>query len=130
MSAGPDARRERSEDVAAHDNTFWELTLFVSGASNLSARAIANTTALCETHLGARYQLGVLDVHEDPAAALSNGVLATPTLVKTWPLPVRKTVGDLSRTQRVLLALDLPNAVDSMPAGDPPESTTTPNVAT
>jgi circadian clock protein KaiB len=129
MSAAPEAKRGRSEDVAAHDNAFWELTLFVSGASNLSARAITNTTALCEIHLGDRYHLDVLDVHEDTAAALSNRVLATPTLVKTWPLPVRRIVGDLSQIDRVLLALELPFSDGSEAASDAPDGANTSYVA-
>jgi circadian clock protein KaiB len=88
----------------------YELTLFVSGASDLSARAIANARALCNTHLRDRCQLSLVDVYEDPAAALEGGVLAVPTLVKSLPLPVRKLVGDLSQTDRVLLALGLPVA--------------------
>lgn len=85
----------------------YELTLYVSGASDLSVRAIANARALCDTHLKGRHHLQVVDMHEDPAAFISGWVLATPTLVKSLPLPVRKLVGDLSRTERVLLALDI-----------------------
>ncbi|MCW3014307.1 MAG: circadian clock protein KaiB [Solirubrobacterales bacterium] len=88
----------------------YELTLFVSGASDLSARAIANARQLCESHLHGRYHLAVVDVHEDPAAVLSSQVLAAPTLIKHRPLPVRRLVGDLSHTDKVLLALDLPVA--------------------
>jgi len=93
--------------------TSYELTLFVSGASELSARAIANARTLCDGHLDGRYQLNVVDVHEDPAAAVDSDVVAAPTLVKHRPLPVRKLVGDLSDTHRVLLALDLPRAEDA-----------------
>lgn len=92
------------------DGTSYELTLFVSGASDISARAIANARQLCDTHLDGRCHLSVVDVHEDPAAVLSSRVLAAPTLVKNRPLPVRKHVGDLSNTAKVLLALDLPVA--------------------
>jgi circadian clock protein KaiB len=85
----------------------YELTLFVSGASDLSARAIANARELCDTRLEGRYELSVVDVHENAAAALNSDVIAAPTLVRNWPLPVRKLVGDLSRTDKVLIALDL-----------------------
>jgi circadian clock protein KaiB len=87
----------------------YELTLYVSGASNLSARAVANVRRLCDDHLDGRYHLSVVDVHADPAAFLISGVLAAPTLVKSRPLPVRKLVGDLSQTDKVLLALELPS---------------------
>ena len=85
-----------------------ELTLIVSGGSDLSARAIAQATLLLEGHMKGRYHLSVVDLHEAPPNLLSGDVLAAPTLVKTEPLPMRKFVGDLSRTEMVLAALGLP----------------------
>jgi circadian clock protein KaiB len=84
-----------------------ELTLFVGGASDLSARAIRTVRRLCDTQLGGTYSLAVIDVHEQPATAAGRRVLATPALVRTSPLPVRQVVGDLSDTAKVLLALGL-----------------------
>jgi circadian clock protein KaiB len=95
--------------AAEHESRF-DLTLFVSGASDLAARAITNARRLCETHLFGRYRLTVVDVYEDVATLLASGVLATPTLVRNSPLPVRKVVGDLSHIDKVLRALDLPAA--------------------
>jgi circadian clock protein KaiB len=86
------------------------LTLYVSGASELSARAIADATALCDVHLGGRYDLAVVDVHETPAPGLSSQLIATPTLIRTLPLPERRLVGDLSDTNKVLQTLGLPAA--------------------
>jgi circadian clock protein KaiB len=86
---------------------FYELTLFVSGASDMSARAISNARRLCDEYLADRHQLAVVDLHEDLAALRANDVLAAPTLVRSQPLPVRRLVGDLSRLDRVLAALDL-----------------------
>jgi len=95
--------------IAARDEKRRELTLFVSGASDLSARAIADARALCDVH----YQLSIVDVHEDPAAVLSHGVLAAPTLVRSQPLPLRRFIGDLSQTDAVLLKLEIaPHASD------------------
>ena len=74
----------------------YEFTLYVSGASDLSARAIADARQLCEVHLFGRYHLSVVDVYEDPAAVRASGVLATPTLVKNRPLPVGELVGELT----------------------------------
>lgn len=108
--------RQFEEALATRDEVFYELTLFVSGASDLSGRAIANAKQLCEAHLEGRYQLSVIDVHEEPAALLSNRVFAAPTLVRSRPLPVRMLVGDLSRTDRVLVALDLPVTTDASSA--------------
>jgi circadian clock protein KaiB len=85
----------------------WELTLFVIGASDLSARAIANARRLCDAHLEGRYRLAIIDLHENPDELLASNVLAAPTLVRNRPLPVRKLVGDLSQTDKVLLALGL-----------------------
>jgi circadian clock protein KaiB len=95
-----------------------ELTLYVSGASELSARAIANARALCDVSLDGRCSLTVVDVHEDPAAALRSQVIAMPTLVRSRPLPERRVVGDLSDSAKVLRALDLPGAGNvSAPSG-------------
>jgi circadian clock protein KaiB len=91
--------------MTGHEPPRGALTLYVSGASKLSARAIANATALCDVHLGGRYRLAVVDVHENPAAVLSNQVIAAPTLIRNLPLPERRAIGDLSDTNRVLQAL-------------------------
>ena len=85
----------------------YELTLFVSGASTASARAITNARELCEAHLPGRYDLTIVDVNPDPELALDRRVLATPTLLKGHPAPRRMLVGDLSDRERVLLALDV-----------------------
>jgi circadian clock protein KaiB len=85
----------------------YDLTLFVNGASDLSGRAIANARQLCDRHLAGRYHLAVIDVRDDPALVSRHRLLAAPTLVRTSPLPVRKIVGDLSHTDKVLLALEI-----------------------
>jgi len=109
MSTPQDETLERFGDALAHRERSWyELTLIISGASDLSARAVANARHLCDSHLGGRYHLSVVDLNEEPASVTSGHVLAAPTLVKNHPLPVRKFVGDLSRTNRVLSALGLP----------------------
>lgn len=105
---------EQNLGPAAEIESAYDLTLFVSGASDLAARAVTNARRLCETHLTGRYRLTVVDVYEDVAALLASDVLATPTLVKNRPLPVRRIVGDLSHLDRVLLALDLPRADDTV----------------
>jgi circadian clock protein KaiB len=85
----------------------YELTLFVSGASELSARAITDARRLCDDHLGGRFELVVVDVHEHPEAARTSRVLAVPTLIKSRPAPARRRAGDLSQTDNVLLALGI-----------------------
>jgi circadian clock protein KaiB len=111
VSSLHDATLKRFEEALAETaEAKYELTLFVSGASGLSARAIANAKQLCEHYLKGRYELSVVDLRKDPGAVLSSRVLAAPTLVRSRPLPVRLLVGDLSDTTRVLRALELPAA--------------------
>ena len=93
--------------MTAADEATYELTLYVSGASDVSGRAIAAARQLCESHLGHRCHLSVTDVHDDPVAASADGVLVTPTLVRHRPLPVRTFVGDVWRTDEVVAALEL-----------------------
>jgi circadian clock protein KaiB len=86
----------------------YALTLFVSGASGSSAQAIANVREICDEHLSGRHQLRIVDLNQEPALAGQRHVLATPTLVKDHPLPVRMLVGDMSDHVRILRALDVP----------------------
>jgi circadian clock protein KaiB len=88
----------------------YDLTLFVSGASELSSRAIAHATGVCELHMSGDYQLAVVDVYDDLGPGAASDVLAVPTLVKNRPLPARRIVGDLSNTGKVVRALELPPA--------------------
>lgn len=102
---------ERMEAALAHlEDAHYELTLFVSGASTASTRAIGNVKALCETHLRGRYSLTIIDLHNNPELARGRRVLATPTLLKGSPAPERMLVGDLSDSDRVLIALDVRRA--------------------
>lgn len=118
MTTPGEPLRERFDDEsAANDDNYYQLTLFVNGASDLSARAIANARELCESHLAGRYHLAIVDVHDDPAAVLSLRVFATPTLVKNRPPPIRRLVGDLSHSDKVLLALDIPFTEDPRAVG-------------
>jgi circadian clock protein KaiB len=103
--------------ASGRDQVGYELTLFISGSSALSRNAIADTKRLCDTHLPGRYSLSVLDFVTSPDAVRRNRVLASPTLVRTSPLPERRYVGDLSRTQHVLQALGLTADDDAPTAG-------------
>jgi circadian clock protein KaiB len=85
----------------------YELTLFVAGASTLSARAVTNVTAVLEQHLAGRYQLKVVDIYREPAQVIQEGVLASPTLVRHLPTPRRVLVGDMSKTSSLLRVLDI-----------------------
>lgn len=84
------------------------LRLYVTGSTQRSTRAIDNLRRVLESELPDRYQLEVVDVYEHPEAAAEHQILAAPTLIKLLPEPVRRIIGDLSDTDRVLRGLDLP----------------------
>jgi circadian clock protein KaiB len=85
------------------------LRLYVAGQTPNSVAAIANLKKICEEHLKGRFKLQVIDLLENPQLARGDQILAIPTLVRKLPLPVRKIIGDLSNTERVLVGLDLRN---------------------
>jgi circadian clock protein KaiB len=107
VSEAQDALTRFESRLAEQQASSYVLTLFVTGASDMSGRAIANVRALCETHLQGRYTLEVVDVHRDASLMSVHDVVAAPTLIKELPLPKRMLVGDLSDTARVLAALDI-----------------------
>ena len=85
----------------------YKLRLFVTGSTPRSARAIANMRKICEDKLSGRYDLEVVDVYENPEATREMQVVATPTLVKILPEPLRRIIGDLSDQEKVLAGLNL-----------------------
>ncbi|HJT29582.1 MAG TPA: circadian clock KaiB family protein [Pyrinomonadaceae bacterium] len=82
------------------------LRLYVTGSTGRSLKAVYNLRKICEEHLP-DYELEVIDIYKDPDAAREAQVIAAPTLVRKLPLPIRKFVGDLSNTQKVLVGLDI-----------------------
>lgn len=85
----------------------FSFRLFVSGATTRSQRAIGNIRAICDSHLNGRFDLEIVDVYLDPGATRDFQILATPTLVRTQPGPVRRVIGDLSDHGRVIAALNI-----------------------
>jgi circadian clock protein KaiB len=85
----------------------WDLKLYVAGQTAKSLLAFANLKRICEEHLGGRYQIEVVDLLKKPELAKGDQIFALPTLVRKLPEPVRKIIGDLSNTERVLVGLDL-----------------------
>jgi circadian clock protein KaiB len=83
------------------------LRLFITGMSPRSAQAIASIRQICETHLAGRFELEVIDIYQQPELARSEQIIAAPTLIKQLPPPLRRMVGDLTRTERILVGLDL-----------------------
>jgi len=85
----------------------WELKLYVAGQTAKSLQAFANLKRICEQHLAGEYRIEVVDLLKNPQLAKGDQILALPTLVRNLPAPVRKIIGDLSDTERVLVGLDL-----------------------
>lgn len=83
------------------------LRLYVTGSSTRSLRAVHNLKKICEEHFPNDYDLEVIDIYKNPDAARKEQIIAAPTLVKQLPRPLRKLVGDLSNTQKVLIGLDI-----------------------
>lgn len=85
----------------------WDLRLYVAGQSQRAMTAFANLKRICEEHLKGKYHIEVIDLLKNPQLARGDQILAVPTLVRKLPVPVRKIIGDLSNTERVLVGLDL-----------------------
>jgi circadian clock protein KaiB len=86
---------------------FWHLRLYVAGQTPKSLTALSNLKQICESHLNGRYRIQVVDLTEQPRLSKGDQILAIPTLVRRLPPPMRKIIGDLSDTERVLVGLDL-----------------------
>jgi circadian clock protein KaiB len=95
---------EQADDKPA---VHYKLRLFVTGSTPRSTRAIANMRKICEDSLRGQYDLEVVDVYENPQATRELQIIATPTLVKILPEPLRRIIGDLSDKERVLAGLNL-----------------------
>ena|ERR1700720_3931152 len=92
----------------------YRLRLFITGATPCSTRALLNLRAVCEEHLLGRYSLEVIDIYQQPRLAKDEQILAAPTLIKELPAPPRRLIGDMSRTDKVLLGLDIkPSIVET-----------------
>jgi len=98
--------------AVAQTAVVYILRLYITGFSPRSARAISNIRKICEEHLDGRYDLEVVDIAQQPAQAQSEQILAAPTLIKKWPLPARRFIGDMSQSDRILLGLDLHEAAE------------------
>ncbi len=103
--------RTRAQSTHARQHTKqderWDLRLYVAGQTPKSLAAFANLKRICEEHLAGQYRIEVVDLLKDPQLARGQQILALPTLVRELPPPVRKIIGDLSNTERVLVGLEL-----------------------
>jgi len=93
--------------IAARSVPEWQLRLYVAGTTPRSAAALENLKKLCETHLAGRYSIEIVDLLLNPQLAAGDQIFAVPTLVRKFPEPIRKIIGDLSNEERVLVGLDV-----------------------
>ena len=93
--------------AGAHANARYVLRLYVTGTTPHSTRAIVNIRKICEEHLQGRYDLEIIDIFQNSTLAEGEQIIAAPTLIKKLPLPLRRFIGDMSKTERILLGLDL-----------------------
>jgi len=94
-----------------------ELRLYIAGQTPKSLAALSNLKRICESHLTGKYRIEVIDLMKKPQLARGDQILAIPTLVRNLPTPIRKIIGDLSNTERVLVGLDLrPGEAHQRPA--------------
>ncbi len=96
----------RSQVVSEESNR-WNLRLYVAGQTPRSVTAFRNLKDICEEYLKGQYHIEVIDLMENPTLARGDQILAVPTLVRKLPQPIRKIIGDLSNTERVLVGLDI-----------------------
>jgi|SRR5579871_1158817 len=111
VSTGPAPARGRPKVMK------WMLRLYVAGNTPNSIAAFANLKEICEVHMGGKYQIEVVDLFRNPQLAQGDQIIAVPTLVRKLPQPVKKIIGDLSNTERVLIGLDLKPAAFRRSAG-------------
>lgn len=93
--------------MTEQDSNRRKLVLYVAGQTPKSLAAVANLKRICAEHLGDQYIVEVVDLKQNPVLAREHGIVAIPTLVRQLPVPIRKIIGDLSDTQKVLVHLDM-----------------------
>src|ERR1700693_4573180 len=99
--------KKNSQEPAASGDHHFQLRLYVAGQTPRSLAALSNLQRICATHLDGRYRIEGIDLIKNPQLAQGDQILAIPTLVRNLPKPIRKIIGDLSDTERVLVGLDL-----------------------
>lgn len=104
----PKSSTEKIEKTAAGIRSgTYVLRLYIAGATSQSIKAISNLKRICDEYLARRFDLEVINIHQKPALLEGEQILATPTLIKKLPLPMRKFIGDLANTEKILLGLDI-----------------------
>jgi len=103
---GKTSTEEFEKAAAKRDRAKYILLLYVTGMTTKSTQAIANVQKLCEEHLAGRYELKVIDIYQQPIPAKGDQIIAVPTLIKKFPLPLRKLIGDMSDKEKFLVGID------------------------
>ena len=105
-STGP-AKKSKQAEAESIDEGSWDLRLYVAGQTPKSIAAIANLKKFCNEHLGDKYTVEIVDLAKNPKLARRDQIVAIPTLVRKLPVPIRRIIGDLSSTERVLVSFDI-----------------------
>jgi len=98
--------------TAQAETTGYNLRLYVAGQTPKSIAAIANLKKLCEQHLAGRYSIDIVDLMQNPSLAQRDQIVAIPTLIRKLPEPIKRIIGDLSNTDRVLIGLEIDEVAD------------------
>jgi circadian clock protein KaiB len=107
MELQNESQKDMKKAVNKRKNQKYILNLYVSGITPRSTLAIENIRHICREHLEGRYELEVIDIFQQPEEARKEQIIAAPTLIKKIPLPLRKFIGDLSNTERILTGLEI-----------------------
>ena len=111
MPPPPKNNRKEEEIQEEPAEETWILRLYVAGQTQNSLIAFDNLKKICEKHLDCRYQIEVIDLLKNPQLAKDHQIIAVPTLIRKLPTPVKKIIGNLSNTEKVLVGLDLRKVV-------------------
>lgn len=106
-STGQSDKEKMEKALESRGDRHYVLRLYIAGMTPSSTRAVTNIKKLCEEHLNGRYSLEVIDLYKRPALADGEQIIAAPTLLKKLPLPLRRFIGDMSDTEKILVGLDL-----------------------
>jgi circadian clock protein KaiB len=101
------SNQEFETELAKQNSATYVFRLYITGMTPRSIQAIAKVRQLCEKHLAGRFELKVIDIYQQPALAKGEQIIATPTLIKELPLPLRKIIGDMSEAEKFLVGVDL-----------------------
>jgi len=100
-------KKNKNDKLAEAADDMWILRLYIAGQTPKAITAFTNLTKICEEKLNNKYKIEVIDLIKNPQLGADDQIFALPTLVRKLPVPVRKIIGDLSNTERVLVGLDL-----------------------